>query len=98
MRRREFVTLLCGTAVAAWPVAASAEQSAKKVIGFLSISSPGPHAPFVAAFNQGLQEVGFIEGQNLAIEYRRAEGQFDRVPALPAAPTPRETEWIRVVR
>src|SRR5882757_2441749 len=65
MRRREFVTLLCGTAVAAWPVAASAQQSAKPVVGFLSVSSPGLHVPFVAAFNQGLREVGFIEGQNL---------------------------------
>jgi len=64
----------------AWPVAASAQQSAKPVIGFLNISSPGPHAPFVAAFNQGLREVGLIEGQNLAIEYRWAEGQFVDCP------------------
>jgi putative tryptophan/tyrosine transport system substrate-binding protein len=84
MRRRDFVTLLCGTAAAAWPVAGSAQQAVKRVIGFLSLSSPGPHAPFVAAFNQGLREVGFIEGQNLAIEYRWAEGQFDRLPALAA--------------
>src|SRR5258708_28089843 len=97
MRRREFVTLLWGRAVAAGPVAASAEQSAKKVIGFLSISSPGPHAPFVAAFNQGLQEVGFIEGQNLAIEYRWAEGQFDRLPALAADLTRRKGDVIAAV-
>jgi putative ABC transport system substrate-binding protein len=84
MRRRDFVKLLCGTAAAAWPVAGSAQQAVKRVIGFLSLSSPGPHAPFVAAFNQGLREVGFIEGQNLAIEYRWAEGQFDRLPGLAA--------------
>jgi putative tryptophan/tyrosine transport system substrate-binding protein len=97
MRRREFVTLLCGTAVGAWPVAASAQQSAKPVIGFLSISSPGPHAPFVAAFNQGLREVGFIEGQNLAIEYRWAEGQFERLPALAADLTRRKVDAIAAV-
>jgi putative ABC transport system substrate-binding protein len=83
MERRDFVMLFCGTAVA-WPVSGSAQQSARPVIGFLSISSPGPHAPFVAAFNQGLRKFGFIEGQNLTIEYRWAEGQFDRLPALAA--------------
>src|ERR1700686_3755923 len=83
MRRREFLTLIGGAAVA-WPVAASAQQSAKPVVGFLSVSSPSLHVPFVAAFNQGLKEVGFIEGQNLAIEYSWAEGNFDRLPALAA--------------
>jgi putative tryptophan/tyrosine transport system substrate-binding protein len=97
MRRREFVTLLCGTAVAAWPVAASAQQSAKPLIGFLSISSPGPHAPFVAAFNQGLKEVGFIEGLNVTIEYRWAEGQFDRLPTLAADLTRRKVDVIAAV-
>ncbi len=82
MRRREFITVLGGMMVA-WPVATRAQQPVKK-IGFLSVSSPGPHAPFVAAFNEGLKEVGFIEGQNLAIEYSWAEGNFDRLPALAA--------------
>jgi hypothetical protein len=82
MRRREFVFLAGGTVT--WPLAALAQQSAKPVIGFLSISSPGPHAPFVAAFNEGLRQLGFIEGQNLAIEYRWAEGQFERLPTLAA--------------
>ena len=82
MRRREFITVLGGIAVA-WPVVTRAQQSVKK-IGFLSISSPGPHAPFVAAFNEGLKEAGFVEGQNLAIEYSWAEGRFDRLPALAA--------------
>ena len=82
MQRRDFIALV-GGAVAAWPRMLKAQQPVKK-IGFLSISSPGPHAPFVAAFNQGLKEVGFIEGQNLAIEYSWAEGNFDRLPALAA--------------
>ena len=82
MRRRDFITALCGAAVA-WPVVTHAQQSVKK-IGFLSVSSPGPHAPFVAAFNEGLKESGFIEGQNLAIEYSWAEGNFDRLSALAA--------------
>jgi putative tryptophan/tyrosine transport system substrate-binding protein len=82
MRRREFITALGGMTVA-WPVLTRAQQPVKK-IGFLSVSSPGPHAPFVAAFNEGLKEVGFIEGQNLAIEYSWAEGNFDRLPALAA--------------
>ncbi len=67
MRRREFIAVLGGMTVA-WPVVTRAQQPVKK-IGFLSVSSAGPHAPFVAAFNEGLKEVGFIEGQNLAIEY-----------------------------
>jgi putative tryptophan/tyrosine transport system substrate-binding protein len=82
MRRREFITALGGMTVA-WSVVTRAQQPMKK-IGFLSVSSPGPHAPFVTAFNEGLKEVGFIEGQNLAIEYSWAEGNFDRLPALAA--------------
>src|ERR1700737_2479394 len=72
MRRREFITVL-GSMAIVWPGVTRAHQPVKK-IGFLSISSPGPHAPFVAAFNEGLKEAGFVEGQNLAIEYswRRA--------------------------
>ena len=81
MRRREFIAALGGAA--AWPLVARAQQPVKK-IGFLSVSSPGPHTPFVAAFNEGLKETGFIEGQNLAIEYSWAEGNFDRLPALAA--------------
>jgi len=67
IERRRFLATLGGSAVA-WPLAARAQQPVKK-IGFLSVSSPDAHAPFVAAFNEGLKETGFIEGQNFAIEY-----------------------------
>jgi putative tryptophan/tyrosine transport system substrate-binding protein len=81
MRRREFII---GSMAAAWPMVAQAQQSATPVIGFLCSVSPGPFAGELTAFKNGLTESGFVEGKNLAIEYRWAENRLDRLPALAA--------------
>ena len=81
MRRREFITLIAGAALV-WPLAVRAQQPSMPVIGLVRTTGPENSVPTVAAFRQGLKEAGFIEGQNVAINYRWAEGHLDQVPAL----------------
>src|SRR5262245_1395065 len=99
MRRRDFNALLGGAATASTvgPFVSRAQQKAKPVIGYLSVTTPGPAASVVAAFRQGLLETGHVEGQNVAIEYRWAAGRYDRMPALAADLVDRKVDVIAAI-
>ena len=96
VRRRDFIKAIAGS-TAVWPFAARAQQAAIPVIGFFGTASAAPFAHYLAGFRQGLRETGHVEGHNVAIEFRWAEGHYDRVPALAADLAQRQVAVIVTV-
>jgi putative ABC transport system substrate-binding protein len=96
MQRREFIIPLRGAAVS-WPPDTRAQQPMMPLIGYLGPTSPESYPHVMAAFHQGLKETGYTEGQNVAIEYRWAQGQYDRLPALPTELMSRKASLIVTV-
>jgi putative ABC transport system substrate-binding protein len=84
MRRREFIKVIASSAITPWPLAARAQQPAMPVVGFLNAASAGGYTRFVSEFRRGLNSMGFVEGQNVVVEYRWADGHYDRLPDLAA--------------
>jgi putative ABC transport system substrate-binding protein len=93
MRRRDVITLIGGAAVM-WTLPARAQHTAIPVVGFLNSGSPDGYAPMAASFREALKETGYVEGQNVAIEYRWAEGKYDRLPAMVAEFTEELEVWV----
>src|SRR5262245_39027932 len=93
MQRRDFIKVIAGSAVG-WPLAARAQQPTMPVIGYLGVRSPAADAPFIAAFHQGLNEAGFIDGKNVTIDFRSAQNDYGRLPALAADLVQRRVDVI----
>src|SRR5271169_4973454 len=96
MRRRDLIAMIGGVA-AAWPLAARAQQTSAPLIGFLGSTSPETYALRLRAFREGLKEAGYVQGQNVAIEYRWAEGQYERLPAMAADLVGRQVALIATI-